>query len=281
MGAVEAVPPRPYALVEGSEPSVTTILEAMLAKPGMAWAAARETAKFMDLHRSWEQWDPSWRISKLGRHHRGVWDGRAAVGTAVHRVNQSWVAGVEVDLGDLVEELAAEEPKAREWRGRTDEAVDILTPYVDALERFWDDFTPVASQAEGVVRMPGVYIGTWDWTCALSDAYCLLDIKTTANETDGKGLYADSWTLQLAALAHAPESVTYRMEQGLPVEASTEPWTQPEQTMILHLRSTGRYDLYRLRADKDAHDNFHALALIYQYLRNVPRPEKVSHVPDS
>ncbi len=280
------VPPRPYSLIPGTEPSITTVFETMLAKKGMAWAAAKETATYMDLHDDWRSWGDGWRINKLMRHHRGVWDGRASVGSLVHRVNQAWIEGVTVDVAEVIEDMASTSAGAKGWKDRTDEVLDLVAPYIDGLERFWEDYRPQKGEAEGIVRVRGCYIGSFDWRTSLyggDDPHdTLLDIKTTANQVDGKAIYADSWTFQLAALAHADEQVFYGWDEATkkPVEIGTAAWTPPGRCRILHLRGNGRYDLYKVAVPIEAAQHFQAMAYTYQYIRSIPTPEKVvRHAP--
>ena len=268
---------RPYSRIGGTEPSVTTIIGDMLGKPGLPWAAARETALFAVHHRDeWSALGAEDAVDLLRRHHRGVWDSRAAMGTAAHAVNEAWCRGETVDLGAMVQEMAATERQARSWAGREDEVVAALDGYVAGLERFWTDWAPETVAVEYVVRTPGAYIGTADWCAVLDGRPLLLDIKTTAQQEGDKGIYHDSWALQLAAYRFGVEAVTYAPDdKGRLAEVGTGAVPETAGAAVIHLRGDGDYALLPLEADRAMHETFLNLAAARARLRALPVPAPI------
>ena len=244
---------RPYSRMRGAEPSVTTIL-GMLDKPGLSWGAAKETALFAVHHQEeWAGLETSAAVDKLRRHHRGVWDAKAAVGSVVHAVNESWITG---EVYDIPEDMVAR-----------------VEPYVEGLHKFWKDWNPSDFRTEDVVRRPGVYIGTRDLVGNLGWDRWLLDIKTTAELDPDKGLYGKDWALQLAAYRYAPEVVTFKRDPKGKLEiASVEPNEDVDRCGIIHLRGDGEYTLYELDVDAVVYDNFMAMAQLYTALKTEPVP---------
>src|SRR4051812_24380141 len=96
---------RPYAKTPGSPPSVTQVL-GILSAPGLSWGAARETALYAVHHQDlWSGLGSSAAVDTLYRHHRGVWDHRALLGTAVHQINAEWCQGHTVRVSDVIQEM--------------------------------------------------------------------------------------------------------------------------------------------------------------------------------
>lgn len=197
----------------------------------------------------WLALDDDKAIDRLYKHHRGIWDSRAAMGTLVHAVNEAWTWGEEVDIAEQVVALSTR-PKSpvRSWQGREHFVVSDAEPYIDGLKRFWLDWQPVTIATEEVVRHPdkvNPYIGQRDWVCDLHGERWLLDIKTTAEKDQEKGLYLDSWRLQLAAYRHAEEIVLYDDEGN---EVESRPNYPVAHCGVIHLRGDGQYALYELQA---------------------------------
>jgi hypothetical protein len=245
---------RPYARKRNGPPSVTTILDAM-ATPGLEWGSAKETALFAVHHQDeWTHLDPDVAVNKLRRHFRGVWDGRADVGTAVHHINEAWTWGEDADVP----------PE--------------LVGYVDGLERFWRDFQPETVATEEVVRYPDgnlSYIGQRDWVADLGGDRWLLDIKTTAQQDADKGVYPDSWRLQLAAYRWATEIVLYDEKNK---EVGTVPNYPVDRCGVIHLRGDGDYTLYELQAGKAEWERFLQLRRVWTWVNkeaSVPAPAPV------
>ncbi|MGC8490033.1 MAG: PD-(D/E)XK nuclease family protein [Clostridia bacterium] len=269
---------RPYARIPGSEPSVTTIIGDMLAKPGLPWAAARETALFAVHHQDeWADLSPDQAVERLRRHHRGVWDSRAAMGTALHAVNEAWCRGAVVDLGDLVVGLIDTERTARMWAGREDEIVSSLDGYVAGLERFWDAWAPSTVRSEYCVRQAGVYVGTADWLADVSGRRLVLDLKTTAQPDAERGVYHDSWALQLAAYRWAPERVEYGdpAAGGPPTEIAGGPNEAADGAAVVLLRGDGEFSFFEVDASREMHQAFMWLANARSRLRALPVPAPI------
>ncbi len=92
----QRTPHRPYARKRGGPPSVTTIIGAQ-AKDGLQWGAAKENALFAVHH--YDEWcdlDQPEAVDRIRKHFKGVWDGRAALGTLVALI------GIEVLAGDFL-----------------------------------------------------------------------------------------------------------------------------------------------------------------------------------
>lgn len=264
------IPSRPYSRLKGSEPSVTTII-GELAIPGLSWGAAKETARYVVLgDDKWTSMDEKKAIDHLRMHHKGVWDGRAAMGTLLHSVNEAWIKGETPDLAKLVGAVSS-------WKGREAEKIVEADGYVAGLAKFWEDFQPTRSYTEQVVRTPSSYIGTGDWWTMLRGECWYIDIKTTAEQDAEKGLYGDSWGLQCAALTAAREMITYkRDEKGKLYVASTEPNIPVDHCGVVHLRGDGDYMLYEVDAGVDMYDAFLSLLHLYEWRKQVKPPRPVN-----
>ena len=256
------------------EPRVSDILSAMIGKDGLAFGAAGETARYFLNHPDAHQGqDPDRVLNRARSHFRGVWDTRAAAGTAVHEVNEAWTRGEQVDLELLVNRLAGTD--ARLWQGREDEALETVSGLVDGLEKFWVDHSPETIATEQVVRDPGVYIGTMDWRLRLRDRRVVTcDVKSTAHVEEHKGLYLAEWALQTVAYDRTPEALTYKREGTKWVVDTVAPWEPADACVILHLRPNGTYKLYEVPADDRAYDTFVGMAKGYQWLRSLPKSPK-------
>jgi len=279
---------RPYASKRGGPPSVTTILDAMGGKH-LEFGATKETALYVRHHLAevTEMFgnDADGAVDHLRRHFRGVWDGRAAMGTLVHAVNEAWIGGETVDVAEMVAEMCRSERNAKTWTSRQDEVVSEALGYVDGLERFWTDFAPITLSTEEVVRHTDnahPYIGTRDWIAEVRGELWLLDIKTTGEQDPLKGMYPDSWRLQLAAYRFADQIVDYD-EDGK--EAGVRDNYPVGRTGILHLRGVGHCHLLSLRAERDEWATFLRLHDIHRWLTTgskTPHPEVVvpSRLPE-
>lgn len=262
-------PTRPYARKRGGPPSVTTIIDT-LNKPGMSWAAAKETAEYAVLYRDrWTDLPDDKAIDTLYRWHRGIWDGRAAVGTLVHDVAERWSWGETVDVAELVDTYAnREKTPVRSWQGRERLVAQDVLGYVNGLERFWLDFGIGVVSTEEVVRYTKTashaYIGQRDMVFESPElsGRTLLDIKTTAQTDADKGLYFESWALQGAAYAHADEIVLYDDDGN---ETGTRPNYPVARFCVLHLRGDDSYELIEVPAGGDQHTRFLQLRGVWQW----------------
>lgn len=278
------VPHRPYSFIRGTEPSVTTILD-LLPKPGLSWAAAKETALFAVLHpEKWQHLAENEAVDVLRRHHRGIWDGRAANGTLAHAVNEAYCAGEEVDLEALIEWTIDNDRNARTWadRDRSD-LIEQVLGYVLGLEKWWVDFQPTDIRSEVVVRWPGLFIGQTDLRCTVNGEDFLWDVKTTARQEESSGVYADSWTLQLALYGMARETVSYtvtnapEVKRGFRVdESGTGIWSRPQRYGVIHLRGDEEYTAYEVDVTRDVERTALRLARAYHGWKAIPdEPRKV------
>lgn len=285
------VPPRPYSKVKGSESSVTTIL-GVKNVPGLDWAAAKLTAEYAVYEDEWA-WadkaadallDPPEQVDNLRRYFRGIWDGRAYMGTIVHAMLESWVKHETVDIHDLVD---AHGP----WQKVHDQKVDEAMGYVNGLAAWWDDANPSDIRTEECIRTPGQYVGTRDLVCTINGQRWLLDAKSTEQKWDPKkapdkqkAIYGDSWALQLAAYRYAREVITYKWVQGsdsrgkpkdmlaINTVADNEP---VDRTGIIHLRGDDTYRMYEVDTSPDVFDTFLSLIPIAAWLKAPPVPVQI------
>ena len=278
MSPAKKVGHRPYARLRNKpERSVTEII-GLKAIDGLPWAAAKETARQAVRHpESWQSLEEDAAVDYLRKFHRGIWDARAANGTATHAVMEAWVDGTTVDLYDLVCDMAENDYQAVSWRGNEAEATERLGLYVDGLEKFWHDWSPEGCVSEQCVRMPGVYIGQRDLGATCRGLRVLHDIKTTAERDGEKGVYHDSWALQLAGYDKAPEIVHYGFdEKDKIVETGTEPNEPHDSCRVIHLRGDGGYSLYEVDAGEQTFRQFLGLAAFNTWLRDLGEPKALN-----
>jgi hypothetical protein len=264
------------------EESVTEVI-GNLSIPGLPWAAGRENTTY-DIHHLAELYDEVAEfgaaevINRHRRHFQGVWDGRAAMGTLIHRCPEAWEA---MRPFDVYAEVCKQAESTPTWQGREEQVADEAERYVDGLEKFWWDFTPHPIDTEFVVRQPGDYIGTCDMLCEMRGEVWRLDWKTTAEQDPKKGVHSESWALQLAALDRAPERVDYRMERNgkgkwMPVEVATLPHERADRCGIVLLRGDGLYTLLEVQADDEAYEAFMALCYVGKWQKNLAGAKPVS-----
>jgi hypothetical protein len=263
------VPRRPYAHLSKRERSVTEIIDRKKIE-GLPWAAAKLTAEQAVYERdSWAGMNDEQAVDHLRRHFQGVWDGRAALGTAVHEVMDAWARAEDVDLWQVVCDLAESDPKAKRWQGHEAEVFEALGPYVEGLAQWFTDFEPDCGASEQVVRTPGVYIGQRDLAYVRvkgRSGLGLIDAKSTSQSEPHKGIYVDSWTLQTNGYDKAEQIVEYRIDpQGRIVEHSTRPNERHDWLAIVHLRgvpvASGRlYEMFEIESSDWHHRAFLDLA---------------------
>ncbi len=256
---------RPYARKRGAPPSVTTVL-GVLAKDGLSWAAARETALFAVNHPDqWADLPEAAAVDRLYKHHRGLWDHRAALGSLVHSVNEAWAHGEEADLETMVDQVRQ---GSHIWaRMPADQVLAEAGVMVDGLEAFWDYYKPDTISAEDVVRYPNpahqAYIGQSDWRARIDGVSYLLDLKTTSHDDPTKALYFSDWRLQLAAYRHCTEIVDY---DDMGDETGTRRLPPADRCAIVHIRAGGGWQLIPVQAGQTEHNIFLRLRDIYSWL---------------
>jgi len=248
---------RPYAKTPGGPPSVTQVL-GILSAPGLSWGAARETALYAVHHQDqWSGLRPTDAVDSLYKHHRGVWDHRALLGTALHQINAEWCQGRTVRLSDVIQEMRE---GSRLWRDMPDTDIyrDLL-PMAEGLTRVWDRLKPETLSAEQCVRYTGQgleYVGTADWRAVIEGRPYLLDLKTTGKTAPGSAKYWDQWRLQLAAYRYATEAVLYS-EDG--EELGTESLPEVAGAAVVHLYGDGQFQVDGIQAGPAEHEIFLAL----------------------
>jgi hypothetical protein len=260
---------RPYARLK-TEPSVTTVI-GELHKPGLEWGASKEAAMYAVYEQAeWSSMDPVDAVDRIRRHFKGVWDGRAAMGTLVHTVNELWIAGQSADLGALVKDVPV-------WANQLDEKMEEASRYVEGLEKFWNDWEPSEFRSEDVVRQPGQYIGTRDLFGKLRGELCLLDLKTTAQQDAKKGVYGPEWSLQLAAYNAAKEVVIYKRDEKDKIVIDRVEDNEPaDHCRIVHLRGDGEYTLFEVEAGIEQYDAFLQLLHLHLWRKAQKEPTPIN-----
>jgi hypothetical protein len=260
---------RPYA--NSGLPSVTQVLS-LLSAPGLPWGAARETAKYAVHHLDqWRDLRPEDAVDTLYRHHRGVWDHRALLGTALHQINAEWCQGHTVKVIDVIQELRH---SSRLWRQKpeTDIYRDLL-PMADGLARVWERLKPETLSWEQCVRYRNPialgldYVGTTDWRAVLDGEPFLLDLKTTGNTKLGAGKYWDQWRLQLAAYRYCTEAVVY----DCLVETDILELPPVAGCVIVHLYGDGEFQVDGIQAGPAEHEIFLALRKAYGWRKDAEK----------
>lgn len=261
---------RPYSKDPNSPPSVTTII-GTLDKPGMTWAAAKETAAYAVHHAGkWMSEPDHVAENRLRRHHRGVWDHRALLGTAVHSVLSAWARDEDIKVGDLLARMRLE---SRLWAGyELSELYAHIKPFLAALTHAWAALEPETLGADEILRYPvaGVdYIGTSDWRCQSLGKRLLVDLKTT-----GKGVDRDipdsqyrSWRLQLAAYRQATELLSYGTDADV---VSVDKAPEVDEAAVLLVRGDATWELMPVPADEDDWQAFLNLRRVYGWANSKP-----------
>lgn len=289
------LPHRPYAVrgarKTSNEPSVTTVLGLLLNKPGLAYAAAREASTFAVLHQDrWVNLATEHAIDTLRKHPFGIWDGRAAMGTLVHAVNEAYCAGEEVDLEALIAHVIENDTKAKVWRNADrDDLLERALGYVLGLEAWWTRFSPTHIQSEVVVRWPKLFIGQADLRCTIDTTWAdgfqgpqdtLIDCKTTSIQDEDKGVYPEVFALQLAGYGMAREAVTYGMLEDASlvsgwrvVESGVSRWTHPERYAVIHLRGDEGFTFYEVPVDRATERTFLRLARAYPVVSSLAKTD--------
>jgi hypothetical protein len=258
---------RPYAKDPGAPPSVTQIV-GLMDKPGLSWGAARETALFAVHHMNrWMDLPSDDAVRTLYRHHRGVWDHRALVGSALHVINAEWCQGRSIKAIDVIQNLRDE---SRLWQARhPSEIYAELQPMIDGLADFWRESRPEPLSWEEIVRFrvsnPDLeYVGTLDWRASIDGKNYILDLKTTGAKP-GKGKYWDVWRLQLAAYRYATEAVLYDEQDN---EVDTMELPLVDAAGIVQVYADGTVVFEPIKAGPREHEVFLALRRAYGWRRS-------------
>lgn len=255
---------RPYARDPNAPPSVTQVV-GTLDKPGLSWGAARETAAYAVSHMAaWSDLPSGQATTILYRHHRGVWDHRALIGSAIHAINADWCQGRAVRVLDVIQDIRE---RSTLWQGRPEaELYAELLPMTDGLAAFWHKAKPIPLSWEQVVRFrhPATagaldYIGTLDWRAEINGQPMLLDLKTTGSVKHGQGKYWDQWRLQLAAYRYATEAVLYRDH----TEVGTFELPEVAGAAVVHLYRDGKVEFNPVKAGPREHEVFLSLRRVY------------------
>jgi hypothetical protein len=255
---------RPYARDPNAPPSVTQVIDT-LGKPGLSWGAARETAAYAVHHMAaWCDLPSDRAISILYRHHRGVWDHRALVGSAIHEVNAQWCQGRTVRVLDIIQGIRE---RSTLWQKVSEaELYAELLPMTDGLSAWWLKAKPYPLSWEQVVRFRSPdrqgldYIGTLDWRADIGGQPMILDLKTTGSVKHGSGKYWDQWRLQLSAYRYANEAVIYNSEGH---EAGTLEVPEVQGAGIVHVYRDGIVEYHPVKAGPREHETFLALRRVY------------------
>jgi hypothetical protein len=258
---------RPYANDSASPPSVTQVV-GLMDKPGLVWGAARETAKFAVHHYDrWRELSAEQATDTIYRHHRGVWDHRALLGSALHYINAEWCAGHTVLVSRVVSDMREQSPI---WQRLDEKEIySQLLPMADGLADCWLKLRPETLSYEQVVRHrngdAGLdYIGQTDWRALINGVPTLLELKTTGSVKRGSGKYWDAWRLQLAAYRFATEGVVYDEED---TERGTVELPEVDGAAVVHVYGDGRVDVNPVRAGKEEHDVFLGLRRAFGWRR--------------
>lgn len=282
-------PHRPYARKRGGPPSVTTVLNALGMGEGLKWAAAKLTAEFaVDFQEEWTRLDRDAAVDRVYRHHAGIWDARAEMGTIVHAVAEAYSYGEEVDPEQLVHEAANRDKRpVRTWQGRERFVVAELDGYLDALDAFWGEYQPQVIGTEEVVRHNDKgghsYVGQRDLTAILRglDGVTQIDLKSTAKDVDEKnphaGLYFEKNRLQHAAYRQA-EVIEHWDDAGNVV--ATFKAYPVARCAVVALRPDGSYQLLEVQAAGDEWGHFLRLIDLWRWqTKGCKEPAPVEHTP--
>jgi hypothetical protein len=237
-------------------------------KPGLSWGAARETANYAVHHQNaWVDLPSDVAVQRLYRHHRGIWDHRALVGSALHTINAAWCDGKTIQVKNLVDEMCE---GSRLWarKDRKDIYGELIV-MSDGLADAWRSLRPETLSFEQVVRHrngnPALdYVGQTDWRALVAGRPTLLELKTTGGTEPGTRKYWDLWRLQLAAYRFATEAVAYDDHDE---ERGSSPLPEVDQCLVVHLYGNGRFQVDPVRVEKEEHDVFLDLRQAYGWLK--------------
>jgi len=261
---------RPYAKDPDAPPSVTQLI-GLLAIPALPWAAAKATAEEAYDTENWRAMDREQAVAHLAKAHRARWDGRAAIGTAVHLAAQHLLDGDTATASELLSELRETDNKVRTWLAHAEDPVAVVEPYVSGVQNWWFDAEPQNAVTEDVVEYPGYYIGQRDLVADVGEDRVLVDFKTSARRHTP---YTLQWTLQLAAYRFATHVVQYELRGGKPVRVGTAPNEPVDRTWVVLFPGDRGYETFALDASRIAHDAVCHLAEIHSAVAAIERRSK-------
>lgn len=277
---------RPYARRKREESSVTEALK-YLPADGLPFGAAKETAIFAYFHpEEWQDLPEAEAIRRLMLHHRGVWNGRACMGTLLHKGNEARANRVPFPLEQEIKAMIEDEPNASIWKSMDlDDVFEQALGYLIGLDNWWDDYNPEVLATESVLRCRGFHIGQMDLAMKLviDGRVVTVDLKTTAQQDEDKAVYLDKWIYQTNAYNFSEEQVFYRLDaKGKLVECCTVPWEPGEGCSVIHLRGDseggpdGRgYEYFELPCSAEIHEQFHRLCTFQQHHKSLPTPQQI------
>jgi hypothetical protein len=183
------------------------------------------------------------KLTRQGRDYRREWRDKARLGTRVHEVCEKW-------LRSQVEHLPDEELLV----GDGDHG------YIDALEKFWLEYSPrmVVCEAITLSETHG-YGGRLDMIIDIGSRRLLVDLKT------GKP-WPLSHTWQLAAYRYADGIAEYDEKGSL--LAMLRPLPRVDACACLYLRDDGSFRFPEYPADQSAFAQFCALLDIYRRMHS-------------
>lgn len=240
---------RPYSR-DKQYPSATT-LTGLLDKPGLSWAAAKETAVYFYNHANELLAMPYLDAVDKGRkHHRVLWDNAANLGTLTHQAAEAFARG------------EAFEPPA----DMHDEDYQQLSNFIAGLTAWWEKVQPEVLATEMIVRHDNPnFIGTLDMLAVVDGVVVVVDFKNT-KKLDGDP-YLSDWGRQLGAYM-ACDTLCHYHQGKL---AATLPWTddllaRPEAGLIVNIMGDGSVREFQFpRDDEVALAQMAALANIKAY----------------
>lgn len=211
-----------YALDRKRVPSVSKIVGAAVAKPGMVYAAAKEAALWARINR--EGYDvigpDEWQKAAAGAH-RVVWNQRADDGRALHTLAETLI------YGDPMPTELAGEPVAPH-----------VADMAEQLARFFDTWAVEPIAHETMIyndRWP--YAGRFDIVAQLRDGRrWLLDYKTGES-----GIWPES-SLQLSGYRFATHYVRSTDNVDVPmadlaIEDTACVWLRPDNWELVPVRT--------------------------------------------
>jgi hypothetical protein len=217
-----------YSLDGEWVPSVTTVTSKALDKPGLAGAAAKETAAWAAIHVDElpQLGEEAWRRQATGWY-RAQWADSRDRGTLLH---------------DLAEALVGGDPLPSEAADGTPYPDDVYAS-AQQLARFMDAWhvNPLAHEAI-VWHETDRWAGRLDLIADLADGNrWLLDYKTGAS-----GIWPET-SLQLAAYAHATHIVHKGEDVPMPqVDRAAAVWVRPDQWQLIPVAiGDAVYDVFR------------------------------------